>query len=111
MLTLLLLSALVGQTPPSVDATVTIENTSVVVTVRPKEGQTVKALRLQAHPKRVRVNQEDPGGETAPTPKPAAPRKIETLANGNVRASFDRPRTTFHIVVTLTDKSVHRIDP
>jgi hypothetical protein len=99
---MLLLVALVGQSPsgPCPDITVRIQESDVVVIVYPRDRRAVKAVTVRPHPTR----------ERARMPKPLKPRIREAAPNGGVTATFDRPPTTFHVVVTLDDNSQHRVD-
>jgi hypothetical protein len=96
----LLLVALIGQSPSAPDTTVMIQGSDVVVIAYSRDRRTVKTITVQPHPKR----------EGAQMPKALKPRTRGKFPKGGVMATFDLPSTTFHVVITLDDNSRHRVD-
>jgi hypothetical protein len=97
---MLLIVAFVGQSPSAPDITVRIQESDVVVIVSPRDRRAITAVIVQPHPTR----------ESSQMPKALKPRTRKAVPNGSVMATFDRPPTTFHVIVTLDDHSQHRVD-
>ena len=87
--------------PSTADITVSVEKQSVVVTVYPRGQLEVKSVRVQPH-------SVTPNAQVSPVP--LGPRSSERLSERGVKATFDHPQVSFHIVVTLGDNSVHLLD-
>jgi hypothetical protein len=97
----LLLVTLLGiQSRPALNTSILIENWRVIVTVHPSDRRTVKTVTLKP----------DKKAKNTSTLEPVPPHTRVTLPKGAVRVTFDPPPTAFHVVVTLDDGSVHRVD-
>lgn len=99
MLLPLVLVALVAQPKAPTPVTrMVVSATEVLVSVQPTDGRKVTDVTLQPTAK-----------PDAPPAEPITMRSCVTLAEWIVRFTFDKPETTFSVVVTLDDGSVHRI--
>jgi len=95
----LLLVALIGQSSPVPDTTVVIQESVVAVAVSPLTVERSKPSRCSRTQK-----------ATPRLPKALKPRTRGALPKRGVLATFDLLSTAFHVVVTLDEGSVHRVD-